>query len=96
MTTPFKLKYKNSAFPFKSPLKDSGHGGHPGMTKKEIAAADHGGKMTLKDKLARKQIYLEKKIFGRKVNIIPDKNTKETKDTKKEETKKEETKKEEK
>ena len=90
MTTLFKLKYKNSAFPFKSPLRDSGHGGHPGMTKEEIATADHDGKMTLKDRFARKQIYLEKKIFGKKVDIIPDKDTKETKDTKKEKTKKEE------
>ena len=25
MSRPFKLKYKNSAFPFKSPLKDGDH-----------------------------------------------------------------------
>ena len=40
MTTPFRLKYNNSTVPFKSPLKDTGHGGHEGMTKEEIKAAD--------------------------------------------------------
>ena len=30
MNTPFKLKYNNSSFPFKSPLKHPGHGGKKG------------------------------------------------------------------
>ena len=69
MTTPFRLKYNNSTFPFKSPLKDTGHGGHEGMTKEEIKAADHGGKMTIKDKWARTQAHIEKKLFGKKIDV---------------------------
>tara|TARA_R110002051_G_scaffold281264_1_gene342889 strand:+ start:124 stop:933 length:810 start_codon:yes stop_codon:yes gene_type:complete len=52
-----------------SALKDLGHGGHPGMTESEAAAADHGGKRSLeerKDANTPKQYTEDKKPYVKK------------------------------
>ena len=51
--------YKMKGSPMKrnfgiTPLKDLGHGGHPGLTKEEAAKRIHGGKMRKED-LTRRQ-----------------------------------------
>ena len=58
MAGPFKLKSGNTPL-FKSiggsALKDLGHGGHPGLTEEEAAAATHGGKIRGVDLLIRQK-----------------------------------------
>ncbi len=72
---PFQLKSGNAPS-FKnigsSALKDLGHGGHPGLTEEEAAAATHGGKMSEEDIARRKKrmaIEKEKDIAAVKADV---------------------------